>query len=235
LLSSVLESLMRAGVSMQEEKVFFASAEATPLRLEGVLHTALGRAAAHPGVVVCHPHSLHGGSMAVPVITAAARELAKRGMAALRFNFRGVGLSEGRFGDGVAEVADVAGAIEYLVARDDVDPHSIYLMGYSFGASVGLRYIESDPCIAAVVALCLPLEAASIGSLEKDFWESCSTPKLFLAGDRDHICPLAELQALVQRLPEPKQLIVLEGADHFLWGREEEVAGAIGDYLEALS
>lgn len=220
---------------MQEEKVFFASAEATPLRLEGVLHAALGRPAPHPGVVVCHPHSLHGGSMEVPVISAAARESAKRGMTALRFNFRGVGLSEGGFGDGAAEVADVAGAIEYLVAREDVDPHRIYLMGYSFGAFVGLRYVESDPHIAAVVALCLPLGAASIGSLKRDFWESCSTPKLFLVGDRDHICPLPELQALVQSLPEPKQLIVLEGADHFLWGREEEVAETIGDYLEGLS
>jgi len=222
-------------VSMQEEKVFFASAEAAPLRLEGVLHTALGKVVPRPGVVVCHPHSLHGGSMAVPVITATARELANRGMAALRFNFRGVGLSEGRFGGGVAEVADVAGAIDYLVAREDVDPQRIYLMGYSFGASVGLHHVEGDPRIAAVVALCLPLGATSIGSLENDFWESCSTPKLFLVGDRDHICPLSELQALVQRLPEPKKLIVLEGADHFLWGREEEVAGAIGDYLEGLS
>jgi alpha/beta superfamily hydrolase len=220
---------------MQEEKVFFASAEATPLRIEGVFHTALGGAAPHPGAVVCHPHSLHGGSMAVPVIAATTRELAQRGIAALRFNFRGVGLSEGRFGDGIAEVADVAGAIDYLVAQEDVDPHRIYLMGYSFGASVGLRQVEKDPRIAAVVALCLPVGAASIGSLEKDFWESCSIPKLFLAGDRDHICPLAELQALVQGLPEPKQLVVLEGADHFLWGREEEVADAIGDYLEGLS
>jgi alpha/beta superfamily hydrolase len=173
--------------------------------------------------------------MAVPVITATTRELAKRGIAALRFNFRGVGLSEGRFGDGVAEIADVAGAIDYVMAQEDVDPHRIYLMGYSFGASVGLRQVENDPRIGAVVALCLPLGASSIRPLEKDFWESCSTPKLFLAGDRDHICPLVELQALAQHLPEPKQLVVLEGADHFLWGREEEVADAIGDFLEGLS
>jgi len=220
---------------MQEEKVFFASAEAAPLQLEGVFHRAPGEAAPRPGVVVCHPHSLHGGSMGVPVITAIARELVERGMVALRFNFRGVGLSEGQFGGGVAEVADAAGATEYLMARENVDPQRVYLMGYSFGASVGLRHVETDARIAAVVALCLPLGATSIGSLDQGFWESCSTPKLFLAGDRDHVCPLSELRRLVQRLPEPKELIVLEGADHFLWGREEEVAGAIGDYLEGLS
>jgi alpha/beta superfamily hydrolase len=219
---------------MEEEKVFFASAEAAPLQLEGVIHSTPGEAPPGPGVVLCHPHSLHGGSMAVPVITATARELAGRGMVALRFNFRGVSSSEGRFGGGVAEVADAAGATDCLVAREGVDPQRVYLMGYSFGASVGLRHVESDPRITAVVALCLPLGATTIGSLDEDFWANCSMPKLFLAGDRDHVCPLSELRPLVQRLPEPKELIVLEGADHFLWGREQEVADAIGDYLEGL-
>lgn len=173
--------------------------------------------------------------MEAPVIVATARELAGRGMIALRFNFRGVGRSEGQFGDGVAEVRDVAGAVEHLLTTDEVDPDRVYLMGYSFGASVGLRYVESDPRVAAVVALCLPLGATTIGSLDERFWENCVAPKLFLAGDRDHICPLPELRSLVERLPQPKELYVLEGADHFLWGREQEVANAIGDFLEGLS
>jgi alpha/beta superfamily hydrolase len=219
---------------MPEEKVFFTSAEAVPLQLEGVLHIPSGEIEAHPAVVVCHPHSLHGGSMDVPVIVAIARELAGRGKTALRFNFRGVGRSEGHFGDGVGEVGDAAGAVEHLLTRDDVDAHRVYVIGYSFGASVALRYVESDPQIAAAVALCLPLGAATIGSLDERFWENCVTPKLFLAGDRDHICPLSELRSLVERLPQPKKLYVLEGADHFLWGREQEVADAIGDFLEGL-
>ena len=125
----------------------------------------------------------------MPVIVATAQELAGRGMVALRFDFRGVGRSEGQFGDGVAEVGDVAGAAEYLLTRGSVDPDRVYLMGYSFGASVGLRYVESDPRIAAIAALCLPLGATTIGSLNERFWENCLTPKLFLAGDKDHICP----------------------------------------------
>lgn len=171
----------------------------------------------------------------MPVIVATARELARRGMVALRFNFRGVGRSEGQFGDGVAEVGDVAGAADYLLTREDVDSDRVYLMGYSFGASVGLRYVESDPRIAAVVALCLPLGATTIGRLDERFWDNCDTPKLFLAGDRDHICPLSELGSLVERLPQPKELLVLEGADHFLWDREQEVANAIGSFLEGLA
>jgi alpha/beta superfamily hydrolase len=220
---------------MPEERVFFTSAEAVPLQLEGVLHSPSGETKPRPTVVLCHPHSLHGGSMEVPVVVTTARELVGRGIAALRFNFRGVGRSEGQFGDGVAEVDDAAAAVEYLLTRGDVDPDRVHLLGYSFGASVGLRYVESDPRIAAVVALCLPLGAATIGSLEKGFWEQCLAPKLFLAGDKDHICPLSELRSLVERLLQPKELYVLEGADHFLWGREQEVARAIGDFLEGLS
>jgi alpha/beta superfamily hydrolase len=174
-----------------------------------------------------------GGSMDVPVIVATAQELARRGMVALRFNFRGVGRSEGKFGQGVAEVADVAGGADFLLAEEDVDGGRVYLMGYSFGASVGLRHVEKDPRIAGIVALCLPLGAMTIGSLDQDFWAHYAKPKLFLAGDRDHICAVSELRLLVDSLPERKELVVLEGADHFLSGREQEIARAIADFVEA--
>jgi len=215
--------------------VFFDSGEAVPLRLEGVIHLPDGEPAQRPGVLICHPHSQHGGSMEVPVIAATARELARRGIVALRFNFRGVGRSEGAFGEGSAEVADVAGAAEYLVRRDGVDAGRLFLMGYSFGAAVGLRYVEGDPSVSAIVALCLPLGSMTLASLDETFWSKYSKPKLFLAGDRDHICPLPELRSLVDRLREPKQLMVMDGVDHFLWGREQEVAERIAGFLEELS
>lgn len=217
---------------MGEEKVVFPSAGAEPLRLEGVLHRPENEGNSRPGVVLCHPHSLHGGSMDVPIMVAIAYELVSRGMTALRFNFRGVGGSEGQFGEGVAEIADVAGAVEFMLGQQDVDKERLYLIGYSFGASVGLRYLEENPDMAAVVALCLPLGAMIIGSLDGEFWSGYTKPKLFLAGDRDHVCPLSELRPLVESLPEPKELVVLNGADHFLWGREEEIARAIADFLE---
>ena len=220
---------------MQEERVFFNSVEAEPLRLEGVIHIPAGGTPPRPAVVLCHPHSLYGGSAEVPVILSTAQELARRGMVALRFNFRGVGRSEGSFGDGVAEVADVAGAVDHLAARKDVDQGRMYLLGYSFGASVGLRHVEADPRMGGIVALCLPLGGMSIGSLSEDFWQKYTRPKLFLAGDRDHVCPLSQLGPLVERLPEPKQLVVLEGVDHFLWGREQEVANHVAGFLEGLA
>ncbi|MGB3904361.1 MAG: alpha/beta fold hydrolase [Anaerolineae bacterium] len=213
------------------ERVFFASRGAIPLQLEGMLHRPGNQANRGPAVVLCHPHSLLGGSMQVPVIVATAEELAGRGLMAFRFNFRGVGRSEGEFGEGVAEVADVGGAVDFLLSQKDVDPERVYLMGYSFGAFVGLRHVEEDPRIAAIVALCLPLGSMATESFDQDFWSSFTKPKLFLAGDRDHVCPLSELRALAGSLPEPKELIVLEGADHFLWGREEEIARDIAGFL----
>ena len=216
---------------MGEERVFFNSSEVDPLELEGVLHRPVGEMGRCPAVLLCHPHSLMGGSMEVPVIAATAQELAGHGIIALRFNFRGVGRSEGEFGEGVREVADVAGGLDYLLGLEEVDEEKLYLMGYSFGASVGLRHVEQDPRLAGIVALCLPLGNMAIGTLEKDFWHDYTKPKLFLAGDSDYICPLAELRPLVESLPEPKELIVLEGTDHFLWGRERQIARAIADFL----
>jgi alpha/beta superfamily hydrolase len=173
--------------------------------------------------------------MCVPVIEATARGLAGRGLIALRFDFRGVGRSEGSFGEGLGEVEDVGGAVQFLAERQEVDDGRLYLIGYSFGASVGLRRVEEGAPVSAVAGLCLPLGESTILPLNQEFWLDWHKPKLFLAGDRDHICPLSELQPLVGRLPEPKRLVVLEGADHFLWGREQEVAGYITDYLAGLS
>jgi len=216
---------------MGEERVLFTSGEDGPLQLEGVLHRPVDEGSGRPAVLLCHPHSLMGGSMDVPVIVATAQELARRHMIALRFNFRGVGRSEGEFGEGVREVADVAAAVEFLLSQEDVDEQRLYLMGYSFGASVGLRHAEEDPRIAGVVALCLPLGAMAMEWLHEEFWSKHTKPKLFLAGDRDHICPLSELRPLVERLSEAKKLIVLEGTDHFLWGREREIARAVADFV----
>jgi alpha/beta superfamily hydrolase len=172
--------------------------------------------------------------MRVPVMEATARELAAGGLVALRFDFRGVGRSEGSFGGAIGEMSDVGGAVQFLAERDEVDENRLYLMGYSFGAAVALHYMEQGSPISAVAALCLPLGESTIVPLDQDFWLGWHKPKIFLAGDRDHICPLSELRPLVGSLPEPKQLTVLEGADHFLWGSEQKVAGYIADYLTDL-
>ncbi|NOY44638.1 MAG: prolyl oligopeptidase family serine peptidase [Deltaproteobacteria bacterium] len=181
-----------------------------------------------PAVVLCHPHPLYGGSMDVPVIGALTRVAGERGFATLRFNFRGVGGSTGRHGGGEAEVDDVAAAVAFLASRPGVDPDRMALAGYSFGAWVGGRAAARAGSLGALVAVAPPLARMPL-----DAWQSIRRPKLVVVGDRDEYCPLDLLEPWFQELLPPKERAVLEGADHFLWGREAEVARRAAGFLAA--
>jgi len=214
---------------VSEYRVTFNSHEANPIQLEGILHLPAGKGAKGPGAVICHPHSLYGGSMGVPLVVAIAQELAQRGVVALRFNFRGVGRSHGYYANGEGEIADVAGALDFLEGQKKVDRERLYLIGYSFGAGVGLHHAENDPRIAAVAVVAPYVENPS-ESLLRGFTQ----PKLFLVGEGDTVCPTEWLRAFVAPLPEPKELRILPGTDHFFWGREREVAGIVGEFIAGL-
>lgn len=211
-------------MTIQETRLFFTSSGEEAIQLEGTLHHPDGSDL--PAAVICHPHSLYGGSMDVPLVVGIARTLAKRGVIALRFNFRGVGRSEGGFGEGVAELDDVAGAVDFLVQEESVDRGRLYLVGYSFGAWVGLHHAEHDPRICGMVAIGLPM-----WQLEGGFLSSYARPKLFIVGENDSVCPPDTLRRFAEDLLLPKEVRVLRGADHFLIGREKEVAEAVADFL----
>ena len=164
--------------------------------------------------------------MNVSVVVSIARTLAERGIIALRFNFRGVGRSEGAFGDGVAELNDVVGAVGSLLREEGMDQERLHLVGYSFGAWVGLHYADHDPRICGVAAIGLPVE-----HLEEGFLSGYTRPKLFIAGEYDSICPPDILRRFVESLPPPKEARILRGTDHFLMGREKEVAEAVADFI----
>ena len=215
---------------VSEHHITFNSREACPIQLEGILHLPAGKEGKGPGAVICHPHSLYGGSMEVPLVVAIAQELAQRGVVALRFNFRGVGRSQGAYADGEGEMADVAGALDFLEGQESVDSERLYLVGYSFGAGVGLRHAENDPRIAAMAVVAPYVENPSESLLR-----SYTKPKLFLAGEGDTVCPIEWLRAFVAPLPEPKALRILPGTDHFFWGREREVAEIVGEFIASLS
>jgi len=117
-------------MTIKETRLFFTPRGEEAIRLEGVLHRPSGESL--PAAVICHPHSLYGGSMDVSLVVRIARTLAERGIIALRFNFRGVGRSEGEFGEGAAELDDVAEAVDSLVQEEGVDEGRLYLVGYSF-------------------------------------------------------------------------------------------------------
>jgi uncharacterized protein len=177
------------------------------------------------GVVVCHPHPLYGGDMQNNIVSALANTFQQAGIATLRFNFRGVGRSGGEHGGGEAEVEDVKAAVAYLLSRQAVS--TVVVAGYSFGSMVGLRAGAADPHVHKLIGVALP-----VGFGDPSFLLSVTKPKLLISGDRDNYSPIPTLQSLFAKLPEPKALVTVPGADHFFWGQEEEVAKAAVEFLQ---
>ena len=189
---------------MKEEKVFIPC---DGLKLEGLL-SVQEALPARGGVVLCHPHPLYGGEMDNPVVTTAAEVAVGEGFQTLRFNFRGVGESEGTHADGVGEKDDVRAAIELLNSK--VDGLSLILVGYSFGAMVGLPVAIEDARVKGVVVIAPPLEMHNF-----DFLKGSKKDKLVIVGNRDLYCPVGKLKELYQHLEDPKSLVMIEGANHF--------------------
>lgn len=206
--------------------VYFKHPDKSGPLLEGMLHVPEGPGP-FPGAVVCHPHPEYGGSMDVPLVAAIAKGLARAGWVALRFNFRGVGQSQGTYDEGRGEVEDVEAAAAYLGAQSATKGQPLALVGYSFGAWVALEAAHRlSP--AAVAAVALPLWRMPEGWLT-----DLPVPKLFIAGDRDTLCPVAELKAWAARLPGATELAILTRADHYLAGRAGQVADAVARFLRA--
>jgi uncharacterized protein len=207
---------------MNEERVTFKSGELT---LEGMLARPDGPGP-HRAAVVCHPHPLYGGSMYNNVVDAMIEALHARGFATLRFNFRGVGQSEGEFDNGHGEADDAAAAIRFLTAQSGIRVDAAIMAGYSFGAMVAVRAARGQPEVGAIIAVALPIgmvEPAVLGSIRK--------PIVLLAGDRDAYCPAKPLTALAERLGTLAQLKIIAETDHFFGGHEEEITAALKEAL----
>lgn len=226
-----------------QSSVTFSSTGSRPLRLEGVLHLVEGEGQL-PAAVICHPHPLGGGSMHNGVVVAISRALASQGVLTLRFNFRGVGASEGVHDNGRGERDDVAGALDWLLAQPAVDPRRLYLVGYSFGACVGLAHAHADPTVSAFAGVGLAVEFCDPDAMrpftgrDQDLSlpapGSRTCPKLFITGERDQLAPPGEMLKLVEQLPEPKNVQIVPGADHFWWGSERKVGELVADFVTGL-
>ena len=155
------------------------------------------------------------------------------GFPVLRFNFRGAGLSQGEHDQGRGEVDDVRSALDWLEAEFHLP---LVLAGFSFGAAVGLRAAYADVRVQALIGVGLPVGPVAEDTEEPrtytfDFLRDCAKPKLFVSGGRDQFGPRAKLEALVGSLPEPKRLVVIEGADHFFEGRLRELRETIESWV----
>jgi uncharacterized protein len=204
--------------------------------LEALLNS--GAENATYSAVVCHPHPLFGGTLHNKVVFHTMKALNSFGFPVLRFNFRGTGLSQGEHDKGIGEVEDVRTALDWLDAEFHLP---IIFAGFSFGSAVGLRAACADQRVRAVIGVGTPVAPVAADTEEPrvytfDFLQDCRKPKLFVSGARDQFGPRAKLQSLVESLPEPKKLIIIEGADHFFEGRLRELREAIEKWVkEAVS
>jgi len=203
---------------MKKTRVSFPSGE---LFLEGILAIPEGGGPFRT-IIVCHPHPLYGGSMDNNVVYSLSETLTQASFASFKFNFRGVGGSQGEFGQGIGEREDVEAAISFISTVKEVDSKRIGLAGYSAGAGFALPVGFNDARITALAAISPPLPM-----FEFDFLKSCPKPKLLISGSRDDLIPTDQFLEFCQNLPEPKEYESIEGADHFWWGYESSLAAKV--------
>jgi alpha/beta superfamily hydrolase len=206
---------------MSEESINFRSGDLT---LEGVLHLPDGPVAG--GGVICHPHPLYGGSMYNNVVDAVVAAMIQRNWAALRFNFRGVGGSEGEHSGGAGEADDAAAAVAWLADQAKLSHERIVLAGYSFGAMATAIAAAKLADLAALMLVALPLRMADLDSLME-----FKRPILLAAGDADSYCPAADLKVLAQKIGARAEVRIIERADHFFGGREAQLTAAVSELL----
>jgi alpha/beta superfamily hydrolase len=195
-------------------------------QLEALLN--VGAPDATHAALICHPHPLFGGTMHNKVVYNAMKSLTKFGFHALRFNFRGTGLSEGVHDEGRGEREDVRAALTYL---EDEFNLPIIFCGFSFGAATGLKAACNDPRVVGMISLGTPV-AAEGRIYAYQFLSGCTQPKLFISGSQDQYSPVAELRAAVANAAEPKKLVLVDGADHFFVGKLNFMQQAIEDWVK---
>jgi uncharacterized protein len=159
--------------------------------------------------LVCHPHPQHGGTMHNKVVYRIARGLRGTGAVVLRFNYRGVNLSEGSYDEGEGELDDARIALDYLRRRYPELPFTV--AGFSFGSRIALRL--GCGIARRVIAVGFPAAYKDKASLE-----TCTTPRVFIQSTHDQFGSVEQIESIVAALPEPKQLHLIEAQDHFFSG-----------------
>jgi uncharacterized protein len=209
--------------------------------LEAILDLPAGldgpeaRATIRAAVVFAHPHPQFGGTMHTKVVYQGTKGLARIGCAVLRFNFRGVGRSAGTFDQGPGEKADFTAALEYMAARyPDV---KLWAAGFSFGSWVALEVGATDDRVSVLIGISPPV-VTSVSGQNYEFPNTFAStkPKFFVQGEADEVCPLEGMWKFYSQLAEPKELVVIDAADHLYDGKTQEVGEALeellGDFAE---
>jgi len=188
-------------------------------RLEALLEEPEDQAP-REAALVCHPHPQHGGTMHNKVVYRIARGLRKSGAVVLRFNYRGVNLSEGEYAQGEGELEDARAALAYLRGRYPDLPFT--LAGFSFGSRIALRLGCAGIGARRVIAVGFPTTYK-----DRSYLENCTVPRIFLQSSRDQYGPLSEWEPMIAALPEPKKIVIVEAGDHFFAGALDELERAV--------
>lgn len=194
-------------------------------RLEALLNQ--GQPDAKYAALVCHPHPLYGGTVHNKVVYRAMKALNGFGLPVLRFNFRGAGLSEGEHDRGHGEVDDVRTAFDWLNNEFHLP---LIFCGFSFGAATGLRAACPDSRVVGLISLGTPV-AAEGRVYTYRFLEECTKPKLFVSGSLDQFSPQEKLREVFAAAHDPKELVLVEAADHFFEGHLPQLHQAIQDWV----
>jgi hypothetical protein len=171
-----------------------------------------------------HPHPLHGGTMHTKALYQAAKATARIGVAALRFNFRGVGRSAGTFDSGPGEKEDFSAAIAFV--QDRFSDLPIWAAGMSFGSWVAMTVGAEDPRVSLLFGIAPPVDRYDFEVLR-----TCTLPKFIVHGEADELISIKEIRKFYAQLPEPKELATIEDADHLFEGKTSLVGEAVEDLL----
>ena len=193
---------------------------------EGPLEALLDEPEGEPRAVAVfgHPHPLHGGTMHTKALYQAAKAMPRIGVAAVRINFRGVGRSAGTFDAGPGEKADFRAAIDFAQERFPDVP--VWAAGMSFGAWIAMTVGAEDPRVSLLLGVAPPVDRYDFESLK-----TCTLPKFIIHGESDELISIKEIRKFYSQLPEPKELVTIEDANHLFEGRTSMVGDAVEDLL----
>lgn len=174
--------------------------------------------------VFAHAHPLYGGTMHTKAVYQSAKALARSGVATLRFNFRGVGRSSGTHDAGPGEMDDYRAALDFMHARYPNLP--LWAAGYSFGSWIAWNVALDDDRVTLLLGIGLPVNRFDFSPVKES-----PKAKFLIHGERDELIPLREIRRFYAELREPKELVVIDGADHLFDGKTSELGEAVEDLL----
>ena len=192
----------------------------------GPLEALLDLPAGEPRAIAVfgHPHPLHGGTMHTKALYQAAKAMPRIGVAALRFNFRGCGRSAGTFDSGPGEKDDFRAALAFATERFPDLP--IWAAGMSFGSWVAMNVGAEDPRVSLLLGIAPPVDR-----YEFDVLKTCTLPKFIIHGESDELISIEDIRRFYAQMPEPKELVTIEDANHLFEGKTSMVGEAVEDLL----